>query len=341
MKRLFFLIVLISTIIFSCQDKKEIQLYVSPLGSNSNSGTKQLPMQTIDKALEHAKKIRKKSTENIVINVLEGNYHLSSTLLINHELNNVSLVGEGIDKTYIKGSKIINTDWQPYDKNIWVTKINETIEFNQLFINGEQQILARYPNYDENGGEWQGHAEDAFSKERIATWNNPVGGFVHVMHKGRWGGFHYEISGINEDGELELIGGHQNNRPSAMHPELRMVENIFEELNSENEWYYDKDSKQLFLWKNSAIDLNTATIEVSVLKHLLELKGSEIKPVKNIKIEGISFQNTKRTFMEKYHPLLRSDWTIYRGGALHIDGAENSSIANCEFTNLGGNVIFH
>lgn len=58
------------------------------------------------------------------------------------------------------------------------------------------------------------------------------------MHRGRWGGFHYLIYGIDAKGELMLSGGHQNNRPSSMHPELRMVENIFEELDSEGEWYF-------------------------------------------------------------------------------------------------------
>ena len=44
--------------------------------------------------------------------------------------------------------------------------------------------------------------------------------------------------------------------------------------------------------------------------------------------------------MEEYEPLLRSDWTIYRGGALFLEGAEAISITNCEFVNLGGNAIF-
>jgi len=44
--------------------------------------------------------------------------------------------------------------------------------------------------------------------------------------------------------------------------------------------------------------------------------------------------------METYESLLRSDWTIYRGGAVLLDATENTTIKDCEFTNLGGNVIF-
>ena len=86
--------------------------------------------------------------------------------------------------------------------------------------------------------------------------------------------------------------------------------------------------------------MNSALVEVSILKHLINVNGTKENPVKKVHIEGIRFEHAKRTFMEEYHQLLRSDWTIYRGGAILLNGTENCSINNCEFTNLGGNVIF-
>jgi hypothetical protein len=49
---------------------------------------------------------------------------------------------------------------------------------------------------------------------------------------------------------------------------------------------------------------------------------------------------TLRTFMQNKEPLLRSDWTIYRGGAVVYEGAVNCAIKNCSLENLGGNAIF-
>jgi hypothetical protein len=317
-----------------------IEIFVSPTGNNSNAASKEMPVQTIAKALEMVEAKRHKSGQAITIHLLAGDYHLSEALHITDKMNNVSIVGVGADQVIIKGSQKLIGKWTPYNKNIWVTDINIDADFNQLFINGEKQILARYPNYDQNGGYWQGHSEDATSKERIASWKNPTGGFIHAMHRGQWGGFHYEITSVDSKGELTLKGGHQNNRPSPMHPKFRMVENIFEELDSAKEWYYDKDEKKLYLWASNNIDLNSATVEIATLNHLIEVKGTNEKPVQNFKIEGIRFEHSKLTFMEEYHQLLRSDWTIYRGGAILLDGTENCSISNCEFTNLGGNVIF-
>ncbi|GLR17498.1 PDZ domain-containing protein [Portibacter lacus] len=315
-------------------------IYVSPYGNDSHIGTVGAPVKTIKKAFELVAGFRVHSDQNVTVHLQEGSYHLMEPLQITHELGNLSLVGAGADKVIVKGSKVLDINWKVYKNNIWVAEVSEDLDFNQLFIDGSQQVLARYPNYNENGGYWQGYAKDAIDKQRVATWKNPVGGFVHAMHNGRWGGFHFEITGVDSEGEVVLKGGHQNNRPSKMHPEIRMVENIFEELDAEKEWFYDKSEKKLYLMAEQGVNLNNAVVEVSVLKHLVNLSGSQDSPVENVHIEGIRFEQTMRTFMEDYDQLLRSDWTIYRGGAITMDGAMHCSVVNCEFTNLGGNVIY-
>ena len=44
--------------------------------------------------------------------------------------------------------------------------------------------------------------------------------------------------------------------------------------------------------------------------------------------------------METREPLLRSDWTIYRGGAIVFQDSEDCGLQECEFDQLGGNCIF-
>ncbi len=229
--------------------------------------------------------------------------------------------------------------WERYNDSIWETKIPVDNKFDQLFVNGQPQILARYPNYDESGGHWQGHAADAISPERIKNWEDPAGTIVHVMHRGEWGGFHYVISGVDNQGEPEFAGGHQNNRPSGMHEKYRMVENVFEELDNPGEWYLSEEGK-LYYWPPVDVDVHSAEYEGVHIKHLVEVTGTDENPVSQIEISGIRFEHTRRTFMEDYEPLLRSDWTIYRGGAIYIQGSENISIKDNELLNLGGNGIF-
>ncbi|MCK5730525.1 MAG: hypothetical protein KAH68_05590, partial [Draconibacterium sp.] len=200
------LYLILATFVFISCGKQNTDIFVSPMGNNNNDGTKEMPLETIEKAFEIVETIRESKNITISIHLLEGDYHLSNPLLITARLNNISIIGESVDKVSIKGSTILNTNWKAFNENVWVTDVENEIDFNQLFINGEKQILARYPNFDKNGGFWQGHAEDAIAKERIATWKNQEGGYVHAMHKGQWGGFHYQITGIDINGELTLIG---------------------------------------------------------------------------------------------------------------------------------------
>ncbi|WP_221284490.1 PDZ domain-containing protein [Mucilaginibacter sp. SP1R1] len=212
--------------------------------------------------------------------------------------------------------------------------------FDQLFVNGQLQRMARYPNYNPAAKMLGGTAADAISAQRAARWGNPVGGYVHALHRSEWGGFSYIITGKNANGELQLEGGWQNNRKMGMHPSYRFVENIFEELDTVNEWYYNKTSKILYFYPPKGLNLNKAKIEIPQLKHLFEFRGSEKSPVTNISIEGLELTQTLRTFMDNKEPLLRSDWTTYRGGAVLFEGAVNCSLKNCFLNTVGGNAVY-
>lgn len=334
-------IVLVSFYMFVGCSPRTQEIYVSPIGSSQNTGSQDSPVATIQEALDKAFDYKKANVQTqIIIYVSEGEYRLGTSIQLNPTLSDVKIIGAGVDKAVVKGSQQLSLDWKPYKNQILVAKVNDKVQFDQFFVDGKQQILARYPNYDEKGGHWRGHAADAIDPERVKTWKQPKGGIVHAMHSGEWGGFHYEVTKANEDGTLELMAGHQNNRPSKMHHKYRMVENIFEELDSPGEWYLDAKKQLLYYWPDENTSIKKAKLEGVILKNLVTIVGDYKTPVKNIEISGIKFEHAQRTLMEVYEPLLRSDWTIYRGGAIFIENSENISVVDCEFTNLGGNVIF-
>lgn len=328
-------------VVFSCQtESNTVQLYVAKDGTAANTGSKAQPFGSISKAIEKARELKQvNAASQVVINILPGDYHLSQAIHISPLLNGLTIQGTDATEVRIKGSKPLQANWKQYNENIYVTPVDGNLDFDQLVVNGKAQILARYPNYDENAHYWQGYAADAISKERLASWKKPEGAFFHALHKGRWGGFHYKITGVDENGNAILKGGHQNNRGSKYHDEYQMVENVFEELDSPGEWYLDKATNQLFYWPAEGVDLKQDKFEVSVLKDLVQVVGTLENPVKNVTIRNISFENTKRTFMEEFEPLLRSDWTIYRGAVVFFEGTEMCKVENSIFTNLGGNVI--
>ena len=232
--------------------------------------------------------------------------------------------------------------WKEFKNGIYQATTPAGLVMDQLFINSQCQRMARYPNFDATKptAAYQGFAADAFAKSRAARWANPAGGYIHAMHQFRWGGFQYRITGKDANGEVTYEGGWQNNRPSPMHEKFRMVENIFEELDAPGEWFHDAKANTLYFLPEPGIDLNKASVEVVRLRHLIEFRGTVEKPVRSIHLEGFVFRHAARTFMDTKEPLLRSDWTIYRGGAVFLSGTEHIQIRDCELDQLGGNGIF-
>lgn len=315
--------------------------FVSTKGYDANPGTYAKPFASIEKALAE---VQKKSGP-VTVYLLGGTYYLKQPIVFTAKdsrrtNNKLTITAYKTQKVAISGGIALNLQWQKYRNGIWGAKVKQGLIFDQLFVNGELQRMARYPNFDPTARFLGGTSADALSKERVARWNDPPGGFVHALHVAEWGDFHYTIKGRNASGELDLEGGWQNNRRMGMHEKYRFVENVFEELDTANEWFYDKKTKTLYYYPPEGLDITKVKFEAPQIAHLFEFRGSEVNPVKNISIEGIELTHTLRTFMENREPLLRSDWTIYRGGAVLFDGAVNCSVKNCTLTNLGGNAVF-
>src|SRR6202022_2581654 len=112
----------------------------------------------------------------------------------------------------------------------------------------------------------------------------------------------------------------------GMHDKDRFVENIFEELDAPGEWYLDEKTATLYFYPPAGLDLKTATVEAVRLRHLIEFRGSEVRPVQWVQLRGLTLRHAARTSMNNREPLLRSDWTIYRGGAILLTGAEHSPL---------------
>ncbi|MFH6991719.1 right-handed parallel beta-helix repeat-containing protein [Flavobacterium sp. FlaQc-48] len=314
--------------------------YVSLKGNDKNNGTITAPFKTIEKALE---KVGQSKSKSVAIYIRSGRYHLKRTIEITPAVlkdHFLTLSGYQNEKVVLTGAIPVETVWQPYKGKILRASIGEGKSVDQFYVNKEVMPQARYPNFDSNARVYNGTASDAFSKDRVSKWANPKGGYIHALHQGEWGDFHYQIKGKDNKGELLLEGGWQNNRPSKMHNKYRFVENIFEELDAPGEWYYNADEGNLYFYPPEGTNFASALTEISVLDQIITISGTAKDPAKNVLISNLVFTGTNRTFMLTKEPLLRSDWRIYRGGAILIKGGKNVNVEKCEFENLGGNAVF-
>ena len=88
------------------------------------------------------------------------------------------------------------------------------------------------------------------------------------------------------------------------------------------------------------MELDKAKFEIVRLRHLVEFRGDEKTPVRFINFQNITFRHALRTFMDTKEPILRSDWRIYRGGAIFFNGAEDCTLRDVFIDQVGGNAVF-
>jgi hypothetical protein len=338
-----------------CFSLHAAEIYIAPSGNDSNPGTIAQPIATLARAQELARAAR--ASGSVTVLLRDGTYYLPAPLVFTVADSGTALApviyqAYQNERPVISGGIILTgLNWQPYQNGIMQTSVPADLQTDQLFVNGQRQVLARYPNYDPKQPIFNGYAADAISPSRVARWSDPAGGFLHVMHPAQWGDFSYVMTGKNAEGQLTLEGGWQNNRPvntpqqftgsvPKVHPQLRFVENIFEELDAPGEWFLNTKTHTLYFYPPAGLDLNNATIETPRLKELVEFQGTPQAPVKFVSLKGIIFRHALRTFMETREPILRSDWALYRGGAILFAGAEDCSIEDSFLDQLGGNAIF-
>lgn len=323
----------------ACQSMTQVHLYVATTGSNKNKGTAANPFKTIQHALSVAATMQDK---DVVVEIAQGKYYIDNTLVLEAEkvkAKSLQIKNKQGQEVVVSAGSRLDLHWTPWKGGIYQASVPKGVHFERLYLNGRLQHLARYPDFDTAARVFHGTAADAIAPDRVRQWSHPAGGYIHALHAYEWGGFHYRITGKDSDGNLQMEGGWQNNRPNKMHDAFRFVENIFEELDAPGEWWLDKDKNLLYYYPEKDTDLNNALVEVARFYNTIELRGTAQKPLRQIAISGIRFAHNERSFMETKEPLLRSDWTIYRGGAILLDGTEQCVIEDCIFEGIGGNAI--
>ena len=323
--------------------ERKVSIFVNPAGQDGNPGTKARPVASLEAAQKLARS--QKALGKVTVWLRGGTYYLPETLVFTPQDSGtekapVTYAAYENEEPVLSGGTRLKLAWTAYRAGIMMAHVPPGLHTDQLFVNGKRQILARYPNYDSSVQYFNGWSPNAFSHDRAARWKDPRGGIIHAMHPSLWGDVHYVITGKDAEGNVTYEGGWQNNRRMGMHPQYRFVENIFEELDAPGEWFLDEKTSTLYYYPPAGLDLENATVEVVRLRHLIELRGGKSKPVKWINFRGLTFRHAARTFMDNKEPLLRSDWTVYRGGAILLTNAEDCTLEELFIDQVGGNAIF-
>lgn len=179
----------------------------------------------------------------------------------------------------------------------------------------------------------------------LTPWKNPKDAVIHVWHPFHWAMWMYDIKAHDPSSRTITWdhGGFQGARGAISdngNAGEWYVDNVFEELDSPNEYYYDSTTKLLYYFYNgTGAPPSSHRLVASNLKTLFDVRGTMSEPVKDISFRGLHFVNTAYTYMDPHGVPSGGDWAMQRSGALFFEGCERTTIEGNIFERLDGNAL--
>jgi hypothetical protein len=190
------------------------------------------------------------------------------------------------EKPVISGGRLIDK-WEKSKKH-WEAEVSG-IDVAMLVANGETQMLARTPN--------EGYLippkiststdELYFKPDDLKAWKNMEGNRVHMLL--RWHQGHNSFTEIDEKKGVAKLAEPQEG--IVIVPPRYYVENVIALMDASGEWFFDKEKHELsFIPPEGTEDVNGLVICAPQLKELLIVEGERDRPVRNLRIYGLTFE---------------------------------------------------
>lgn len=333
---------------FSLTSLGQSTYYVSTSGDDNNVGNEASPFRTISKAINSFGA----TGGNCIIR--EGIYHES--VVINNK-DNITVKSYPNEVVVLDGTKEINTTWTQSsgNSNIYETTLTEDIW--QLFIDNEQQVMARWPNaqfYDDtvfDQSYWSPGNANAGSNGvmvddgNLATSGISAQGALAIANVGSFKTWTVEVLSHtpgNSSFTYETVDSYRSKH------HFYFLEGKVDFLDTQNEWFYDSATKKLSVWGNPTGKkiqgkVQSYVFDIDKCDNLtfenLRFFSTTIKASKstNITVNNSLFSYpscSKRMLGDKSHPLN----TEFQG--LSRTSPSNFKLYQCLFEHTDGSAYY-
>lgn len=332
-------------------------IYVAPNGNDANDGSKERPLATLQKARDMAR--AKNYPDSVDIVLAPGEYRVQDTLALNEndsgtiahpivyraEKSGTAILYGGVRLSGfvpVTDAKILER--MPVEARGKVLQLDLKARgitdygalavrgFGQpaspptleLYVNGQAQTLARWPNAGfvkaaklVEPGDATKTSVIGYEDDRHARWVNAKDGWLFGYFKWLWADATAKIDKIDPTNKTLATEKAYNYGGPGMSMEQGIVYyafNLLEEIDRPGEWYLDRETGILYLYPPT--DLSKATVELSMFsKPLIEANN-----LSSVRFEGLVFD-------------------LARGNGIVLNNAKDCALVGCTVKRIAGNGI--
>ena len=307
------------------------EIYVSLQGNDKNSGTKEAPFYTLNRAIKQAREWRRLNRPEVAggiyIRLEEGVYAQRNSLFLRPEDSGTPdspTVICAVDGAHpvISGGVAV-TGWkrgcnhpaipEKLKQKIWSAEApligNRRVETRQMWVNGHKvQRAAQFPD-----GELERmidfNPEEQTITIPVSQSVNPnrlqnAGQLEMIVHQ-RWAIAILRVKSIDaKDGQAVVRFHEPESHLEFAHPWPQPViggekgnssfclTNALELLDQPGEWFQEYPSGTIYYYPQAGENMETAEVIIPALETLVTIDGTLSRPVKHIQFNGITFAHT-------------------------------------------------
>tara|TARA_R110002126_G_scaffold30602_2_gene99816 strand:+ start:45 stop:2348 length:2304 start_codon:yes stop_codon:yes gene_type:complete len=289
--------ILICFVIFTLQ-VFSTEYYVSKKGNDNNSGNKKAPFLTIQKAASIM-------VAGDVCYIEQGVY-TENIILKNSGTEALPIVFKALrknSKVIITGTNSIpKSSWTKVAEHIFKTKIQLNLkEENQLFLGDKMMVEARWPNIGDDllkpemAFMTEGTTPNTIVSEKLPDYDF-TGGYVWVHAKYYWQNWTTEIES-NTPNSLAI-----KDRAPYLGESKHMAQpgagfyvfGIKDALDTDNEWFYNKKTKELFVYRSDN-EIPTENYFYKSRVNAFDFSRAKYVTIQDITILGASIKTSINT----------------------------------------------
>ncbi|MEL0456029.1 L-rhamnose mutarotase [Flavobacteriaceae bacterium SZ-1-7] len=307
--------------VFSCN---ATEIWVSNTGKDTNLGTKESPLATLNMALRKARNMRRLGDRSIKdgirIILMDGTYLLNEPIFIRPEdsgtAESPTIIEAETNAHPVLSGGVSIANWKKAEainglKSGLVCvanapkKAGNILDFRQLWVNSEKATRAKSTSGSkmERVLSWNREEETCWIpfKDKSVSFEPGMEMFIQQW----WAIANLRIKNMEIKGDsAKLYFEQPESRIQSEHPwpapwisdktgnSAFFLNNALCLLDEPGEWYLDKANSKIYYYPRKGEDMSSAKVVAPVLENLVEINGTVDNPVQYVYFKGVSFQHS-------------------------------------------------